>query len=613
MAKFDPARDIEGEKNFLLGNMAIVRGIIESGVKVAAAYPGTPSSEILAGLSTVSKKLGIHAEWSVNEKVALEVAIGASYTGVRSLAVMKHVGVNVAMDALMTLAYTGVNGGLVIISADDPSAHSSQNEQDNRHLARFAKIFCIEPYDPQSAKDYIKKAYDISEKFRIPVMLRTTTRINHAKGDVELGEMPGLKGEAKFQKDPRQYVCVPAHARLLHVALNSKLKEMEEYSSNSDLNSKEIMGKKGIITSGVSINYVRESVRELDIQPSILELGMTSPFPRNLVSDFLDKVDEVLVVEELEPFMEEQVRALAQGKTVRGKDLLPRQFEFDVNIVRKAIATFYGRDYDESISKSSMPLPIRPPVLCPGCSHRGVYYAMKKATRKKIYTGDIGCYTLGALDPLKAMDTCLCMGAGISQGAGMYHAGSKEHIISIIGDSTFFHGGLPGLMNAAYNKARMTVLILDNRITAMTGHQPNPGMGYTITGEETLEIDLEELVKALGAGYVAKVNPYELEETREALEKAMDFQGLSVVIAQEPCALMGKKLGLWKDPYQVERDKCHGFVCQGCRACIKLLACPAITWNAGRAEIVEELCTGCGVCAQVCPNEAIIQVKKNEE
>ncbi len=611
MAKFNIAVNEPGMRVFLLGNLAIARGALEAGVRVAAAYPGTPSSEILEAIASAAPELGIHAEWSTNEKVALEVAIGASYAGVRAMAMMKHVGVNVALDALATLAYTGVNAGLVLVSADDPGMHSSQNEQDNRLLARFAKVPCIEPYDAQSAKEYTKHAFKLSEKFQTPVMLRTTTRVSHAKGDVTLGELPEYKKQkAHFTKDARRYVCVPAHSRALHPVLNKKLAQLEEYASKSELNLMHLEGERGIIVAGVARNYVREAIERLDAEVSLLELGFTFPLPRKLIERFLSSVNEVLVVEELEPFIEEQIKAICGDVAVRGKDLLPREGEFTPELVEEAIAQFLEVEYSPPPRrKVKIELPPRPPVLCPGCSHRALFYALKKITRRKIYTGDIGCYTLGALEPLKAMDTCLCMGSGLSQAQGFYHAGVSEDMVAIIGDSTFLHAGLPALLNAAYNRADILVIILDNRTTAMTGHQPHPGVGVTATGSETKAVDFAAVAKALGADYVAKVRPNNFEETVHVLEEAFSRRGLRVIIAEEPCALLGRKLGLWKTPPEVVKERCEGYLCSACRACLRI-GCPAVGWKDGKARIIEELCTGCGLCIAVCPNDAIVEVEQ---
>ncbi len=612
-----------GTKEFLLGNHAIARGALEAGVKVATAYPGTPSSEILDTIAGAAPEAGVHAEWSVNEKTALEVAIGAAYSGLRAITCMKHVGLNVALDPLMTLAYTGVKGGLVIVSADDPGIHSSQNEQDNRLLARFAKVFCIEPYDPQSALDYTKEAFEISERFEIPVILRTTTRISHARGDVLCGQVADLKRRPVFKKDPERFVCVPSHARPLHVALNKKLEKMEEFSSQSPLNRMELKGNIGIITSGVSRNYVREALRDLDLDDvSLLEIGISHPAPTRLIEEFMEHVDRALVVEELEPFLEDTIKALVGPGKVSGKQFVPREFELDVDIVKKAIARFLGRDHEIPKREIDLSIPPRPPVLCPGCSHRAVFFALEKILKKKIYPGDIGCYTLGVLEPLQTMDTCLCMGAGISQGAGIYHAGVKDSVVALIGDSTFLHAGIPALLNAVYNKANMTVVILDNRTTAMTGFQPHPGTGRTATGEETVQADLAEIARACGVEFVKKIKPFQVEESVETLKEAMEYEGVSVVIAEEPCSLTTRKLGLWKTPPKVDEEKCKDWECQlwfpdqnGAfyeRPCVNLLPCPAVTFKEGKSYIREDMCTGCLLCVKVCPNEAIKEVKDED-
>jgi indolepyruvate ferredoxin oxidoreductase alpha subunit len=611
-----------GTKELLLGNHAIARGAFEAGIKVASAYPGTPSSEILDTIAGAAKDAGVHAEWSVNEKTALEVAIGASYSGVRAITSMKHVGLNVALDPLVTLAYTGVDGGLVIVSADDPGLQSSQNEQDNRYLARFAKVFCIEPYDPQTCLDFTKEAFDISEKFKIPVVLRTTTRINHARGDVMCGKVPRSKGRGYFKKDPKRYVCVPSHARPLHVELNRKLKEMEEFSNESPLNKMELSGKVGIITSGVSRNYVKEAIADFELDVSLLEIGISHPAPTKLIKAFVKHCERVLVVEELEPYLEDTIKAITGPDKISGKDFVPREFELDVDRVKESIARFLEIDFKTEKREVELEIPPRPPVLCPGCSHRAVFYALEKIAKKKIYPGDIGCYTLGVLEPLEAMDTCLCMGAGISQGAGMYHAGVKDSIVAFIGDSTFLHAGIPALLNAVYNKAKMVVVILDNRTTAMTGFQPHPGTGKTATGEDAKAVDFTKIAEACGVDFIKKVKPFEVDATIEVFEEARDFDGVSVIVAEEPCALTTKKLGMWKTPPKVDEEKCKDFECEFWfpdkhgkhyeRACMNLIPCPAITFEDGKSVIDESQCTGCLLCVQVCPNEAVKEEKSEK-
>ncbi len=603
--KIDLASE-EKTRALLLGNEAIARGAMEAGIKLASAYPGTPSTEIIESIIPYAKRLNIHVEWSINEKVALEVAIGASYAGARAIVAMKHVGLNVASDALMTLTYTGVEGGIVIVSADDPNAHSSQNEQDNRILARFAKAVCIEPYDVQSCKDFTKKAFEVSEKFKIPVVLRTTTRVSHAKGSVEFGSFEKVGREYKFIKDAKRYVVVPKHTRVLHKKLNEKLKKIEEYANRSEFNEMIINGRLGIITSGVSRTYVREAIKELD-NVSILEIGFTNPLPRKLIEEFITQVDKVLVVEELEPYLEEGVKKIAHESGVwleiHGKDILPRELEFTPDIVKKAVYKFVNKEYNNIGLKFEVDIsiPERPPVLCAGCPHRALFYALKKITKKKIYTGDIGCYTLGLA--YKTIDTCLCMGASVTIAQGFYHAGVKEKPVAIIGDSTFIHAGITGLINASYNKANIVVIILDNRTVAMTGLQPTPASGVNALGEKTKELSIEELAKVCGATFVKTVSPYNLEETIEALRKAFEHDGLAVVISKEPCALLARKMKLTKPAPKVHRERCRGYLCQACSACVNLFNCPAIVLEKGKVRIIEELCTGCGVCAQVCPND----------
>ncbi len=602
----------EKKTALLLGNEAIARGAIEAGIQVACAYPGTPSTEILESLIPYAKMLDIHVEWSVNEKVALEVAIGASYAKARALVAMKHVGLNVASDALMTLTYTGVEGGLVIVSADDPNAHSSQNEQDNRIFARFAKAVCIEPYDVQSCKDYTKKSFELSEKFKIPVVLRTTTRVSHAKGSVELGEIEKIKRKYEFLKDVKRYVVVPKHTRILHKKLNKKLKEIEEYASKSEFNEVVLDGKLGIITSGVSRTYVKEAVKDLD-NISILEIGFSNPLPRKLIEDFITYVDKVLVVEELEPYLEDSVKKIAHENgiwlEVHGKDILPRELEFTPEIVKRAVYKFVKKDYKQENLKVdiNIPVPERPPVLCAGCPHRALFYAIKKVTKKKVHTGDIGCYTLGLA--YKTIDTCLCMGASVTLAQGFYHVGIEEKPVAIVGDSTFIHAGITGLINASYNKANIVIIVLDNRTVAMTGLQPTPATGINAVGEKTWELDLERLAKVCGATYVKTVSPFNLKETIKTLEEALNHDGLAVVISKEPCALLARKMKLTKPAPRVHKDRCRGYLCQACSACVNLFNCPAIVLEKGKVRIIEELCTGCGVCSEVCPNDVFEPVE----
>ncbi len=480
-------------KKVLSGNEAIARGAYEAGVAVASAYPGTPSTEIL---ETVAREYpDLYAEWAPNEKVALEVAAGASYAGARTMAVMKHVGVNVAADPLLSLSYTELRGGFVLISADDPQLFSSQNEQDNRHYARFAKIPLLEPSSSQEAKDFVIEAIRVSEVFACPVMLRSTTRISHSLGVVELGD-PVKKNDTSLERRPAEWVMLPANARRRHPVIEERLDKLREYSNGCEFNRiEEGERSMGIIAAGVAYQYAREAFPEA----SFLKLGFSYPLPDEKIREFAAMVDELWVVEELDSFVEDQVKAM--GIACRGKDVLPVCGELSTDIVRRCIA---GESAPEKIEQD---LPPRPPSMCPGCPHRGMLYALKR--NGCFIAGDIGCYTLGFLPPLSAIDTCLCMGAGINHAHGMSKAfgAGQEKLAAVLGDSTFFHSGTTGVMNLAYNKGAAVIVILDNRITAMTGAQENPGTGRTLMNEPTVQVELEPLVKALGIGWVATVNP----------------------------------------------------------------------------------------------------------
>ncbi len=590
-------------KSLLSGNEAIARGAYECGVVFASAYPGTPSTEIT---EEMSKYEGVYSEWSPNEKVALEVGIGACYAGARTLVSMKHVGVNVAADPLFTLSYTGVRGGLVLVTADDPELHSSQNEQDNRNYAKFAKVPMLEPSDSQEAKDFVKIAFDISEEFNTPVLLRTTTRISHSKSPVELSE-PNRKKSDKIgiSKEPERLVMLPNNARKRHVVVEEKIDKLKQYSEKFGENRIELKDKKiGIITSGISYQYTREVFPDA----SILKLGMVYPLPEKTIRDFSKEVDELFIIEELDPFIEEQIKAM--GISVKGKDLIPIFGELNPDIVEDS---FFGQAKGESSLDFPIPdLPPRPPNMCPGCPHRGVFYAL---SRKKVFVaGDIGCYTLAFLPPLKAIDTCLCMGASIGHAIGMNKAlGDDDNgkVCAVIGDSTFFHSGVTPLMDAAYNLSTSTIIILDNRTTAMTGTQENPGTGRTISGEKTIPVNIKMLANSFGIKRVREIDPYNLEETRAAIDEELNAPETSVIISKAPCVLLpgakGKNWGL----HSVNAD-----ICTGCRACI-MLGCPALGWDPkaknakgkeGRAYIDPLICIGCGVCSSLCTDDAISKV-----
>jgi len=571
-------------KKILSGNEAIARGFIEAGGKLAAAYPGTPSTEVL---ETLSCEKHIHAEWSVNEKVALEVTIGGALAGVRSMACMKHVGVNVAADPLMTVAYTGINAGLVLFAADDPGMFSSQNEQDTRHFARLGKIPCLEPSDSNEAKEFVKRAFELSEVFDTPVMLRTTTRISHCKSVVEIGmsESTAAKGLAK---DFGKYVMLPSNAKKRHVFVEDRLVRLREWAETSPLN-QIIDGDKevGFVTSGISYQYVSEAFPKA----SVLKLGMTFPLPEKLIRKFSLAVTKLAVVEELDPFLEEQIRAM--GITVHlGKNVLPLCGEFSQRIVAEKISGT-ALPMDQPIAGLIM----RPPTFCPGCSHRGLYTVLAKL---KVYvSGDIGCYTLGALPPFSAMHTCICMGASISAAHGMAKGlelqGTKQKPVAVIGDSTFLHSGITGLVNMVYNGGDAIVVIMNNDTTGMTGGQEHAGTGRTAKGGEAPRLDIAKLCQAIGAKRVREIDTYKLSELEKILKEELVSTGPSVLISNQPCVL---RYRVSKKAYVVERE-----TCKGCKLCLKA-GCIALSYTpegkTGYVEIDPLLCNGCGVCAQLC-------------
>ncbi|NLI11446.1 indolepyruvate ferredoxin oxidoreductase subunit alpha [Pelotomaculum propionicicum] len=581
-------------KELLSGNEAIARGAFESGVTVAAAYPGTPSTEILENFARYP---GVYAEWAPNEKVAMEVGIGSSLAGARTLVAMKHVGVNVAADPLLTFAYTGVNGGFVLVSADDPGMHSSQNEQDNRHYAKFAKIPLLEPCDSQEARDMVGLALEISEQFDTPVMLRTTTRVAHSQSFVETGNpRPGTT--RGYVKNAPKYLMVPAFAKMRRAALEVRMAGLREYSETSRLNFIEWRDRAvGVITSGISYQYVREALPDA----SVLKLGLTNPLPEGLIRQFAAGVNRLIVVEELEPFIEDQVKAM--GLAVSGKELIPNSGELDAGMIsEKFVEAGIKPALPDSMVKPDLQdapgVPGRPPVLCPGCPHRGMFYVLKRL--KLNVTGDIGCYTLSGLPPLEAMDCCVCMGASIGAAHGMGKADPAlaGRTVAVIGDSTFLHSGITGLLNMVYNKGAGTVIILDNRTTAMTGHQQHPGTGLSLMGEVAPAVDLETLVRALGVKRVRVVDPLDLAETKKAVQEETEAGEPSVIIARRPCVLLSKAV---EPAVEALPDKCIG-----CKACIRL-GCPAILMKEKTARVHPLACTGCGLCPQVCPEAALVK------
>lgn len=579
-------------KTILSGNEAIARGAFEAGVKVASAYPGTPSTEIL---ENITRYKDIDASWATNEKVALEVGIGASFGGARALVTMKHVGVNVAADPLFTLSYTGVRGGLVLVTADDPELHSSQNEQDNRNYAKFAKVPMFEPADSQEALDFTRLAFAVSEQFDTPVFLRTTTRISHSKSIVSLGNPVSGLPAASLERNPPKFVMLPGNARKRHDLVEQRILDLEDWASSQAFNRIEAGSEKvGVITSGVSYQYAKEALPNAHV----LKLGMVYPLPKQLIADFCGQFEELYVIEELDPFIEEQVRAM--GFKVHGKDRLPICGELTPSRVRHAIS---GTDPEPAFIHQET-LPGRPPNMCPGCPHRGVFLALNRL--KAYVTGDIGCYTLGFMPPLSAMDTCICMGASIGNATGISKVLGREDqkkVVAVIGDSTFLHTGVNGLMDMVYNKSTATVLILDNRITAMTGRQENPSSGYTLGGEESYEVDLPALCRSVGVKHVQVIDPYDLDLTRQTIKQEMERPEPSVIITRRPCMLMKRDVVERKLPLYVDEDKCTA-----CKACLKL-GCPAIEWQPdagekGKSRINKLLCVGCGVCEQVCKFDA---------
>jgi indolepyruvate ferredoxin oxidoreductase, alpha subunit len=610
--------DAPGKEMLLLGNEAIARGAVEAGLAFSTCYPGTPSSEIPEQFFRISQESDLYFEYSTNEKVALEVGAGAAVCGLRTMVTMKHVGVNVAADPLMTLAYVGTKGGMVIITADDPSLFSSQNEQDNRFYARLSGLPMLEPTDPQEMKDVTIAALDLSEELELPVFIRTTTRLNHIRGKVTLGDIKPIITKGHFQKNPFHFVTVPAVGRKLHKLLLEKYDKASEKSEQSALNEIIGAGKWGIVTNGVSLNYVRDAIQDLGLgeKVSILKIGFSWPLPKGLISRFLKQVERVLVVEELEPVMENDIKAIAQENgltlSIQGKGVgrLSRLFEYDPGMVREAVAKTFGVEYQgaQPLDLSGIPdLPGRPPTLCPGCPHRATYHAVKQVYGPDaIHPTDIGCYTLGLLPPISMADFLICMGSSVSSSCGFSEA-TDQKVVSFIGDSTFFHSGITGLINAVHNNHEFTLVILDNGTTAMTGHQPHPGVDTEPMGVSLTQVSLEDVVRGCGVKDVHVVKPFKVKKTIEAVKAAMEYDGLSVIISREICPLFAKAIGQGKKPkpFYVNQDKCKNH-----RDCITKLACPAMYLEGDQVEINKYLCIGCSVCAQVCPENAILPLKE---
>ena len=580
-----------GEKVIMLGNEAIARGAYEAGVKVSSAYPGTPSTEISEYL--VQYRDDVYEEWAPNEKVATEVAVGASLAGVRSMACMKHVGLNVAADPLYSVSYMGVNGGLVIVVADDPGLYSSQNEQDTRMVARAAQIPVIEPSDSAEAKDYFKIAFELSEKFDRPFIFRTTTRLAHSQGLVELQDRV-VPEDKVYEKNIQKNVMMPGNAKIRHIEIEKRNLELAEAANTLPINRVEMNDTKiGVITSGIPYQYVKEAMPEA----SVLKLGMVNPLPRKLIEDFASKVDTLYIVEELDPVIEEQVKSW--GINAIGKEILTVQGEYSANMLRKAILK---QDLD---IKEPAAAPGRPPILCPGCPHRSVFYTLNKL--KMHAAGDIGCYTLGAIAPLSVIDTTMCMGSSISTLHGMEKAKGKDYIknwVAVIGDSTFMHTGVNSLMNMVYNKATGTVIILDNSTTGMTGHQDHAATGKTLQGDPTYAISIPGICKAMGIKNVYEINAFDLPLLEKTIKEEVAKDEISVIITKTPCVLLDKRK---KPLYVAHEDKC-----KKCGMCMKP-GCPAMTKNAdGTIHIDDTMCTGCGLCKDLCKFDAIELVREGE-
>ena len=572
-------------KKLLLGNEAVARGLYEAGCKVVSSYPGTPSTEITEFVAEYDE---VYAEWAPNEKVAVEVAIGASIGGARAFAAMKHVGLNVAADPLFTASYTGVNGGLVIAVADDPGMHSSQNEQDSRNHAISSKLPMIEPCDSSECKEYVKIAYELSEKFDTPVLLRLTTRVAHSQSLTELCDRADIAVKP-YEKNPKKYVMVPANAIGRHTVVEARTKSLIEYAETSSLNTVEDNGTDiGIIAAGCCYEYAKEAFGN---KASYLKLGMVNPLPKKLIADFCAKYAKVYVIEELDPVIENHCRVM--GLNVIGKEVFPMEGEINAAMIKEKLLGVKAE-----VKSLEEPIPVRPPVLCPGCPHRGMFYVLKKLG--VTVNGDIGCYTLGSAAPLSAMDATVCMGYSVSGIHGFMKASEANgKSVAVIGDSTFIHSGITGLINIAYNQSNSVVIVLDNSITGMTGHQQNPTTGVTLKGDMTTSVNLEALCKAVGINRVIEVDPHDIEKTETVVKEALAVDEPTVIIARRPCIMIKK--AVIKKPLVIDPDKC-----KSCKACMKI-GCPAISINkeTKKAGIDDTLCVGCELCTKMCKFGAI--------
>ena len=611
-------QDAPGKRVLLLGNEAIARGILEAGVSVVTTYPGTPASEIGDSVSEIASQAGLYMEYSVNEMVAVEVAAGAANCGVRALTAMKHVGLNVAADLVMTLAYTGVRGGYVIVTADDPECYSSQNEQDNRFYALLSNLPCLEPSDPQEAKEMTVYAVEVSEKLELPVLLRTTTRVSHTRGPVAYGDLtkPNLRGS--FVRDMKRLVMVPAFSRPKHEVLLRQATKAKEISEESPYNKVVRRGREiGIISSSSAYNCSVEAASLLHLDAGILKLGMIHPLPEKMIAQFLKNYMRIVVVEELEPYLEMQIRAIAndhaldtkiQGKMNR--QFFPRAGELSTRSVAVGLSEITGKklpidfqNIEEKYAKVTADLPPRPPILCAGCPHRASFFVIKKVGGDRaIYPDDIGCYALGISSPFGVGDIMICMGASVGTAQGISKVTGRD-TVATIGDSTFFHAGIPGLVNAVYNNSRIVIAVMDNLGTAMTGHQPHPGTGVTGMQVPAERILIENIAEGCGVKYVRVVNPFKTKEATAVLKEALQQPGPSVVVFRAHCTLMDarkkRREGIQAVPARITEK------CTNCMACIKLLGCPAIVVEEGEVRIDEDSCADCGLCISVCPYKAI--------
>ncbi len=594
-----------GERHLLLGNEAIVRGALEAGINVVTCYPGTPSSEVPDTFHRI-KDGSYYFEYSVNEKVAMEVAAGAALGGAMTMVTMKHVGVNVAADPLLTMTYTGLPGGLVLLSADDPGCHSSQNEQDNRYYARMAGMPCFEPASAQEAKDMAREALLLSRKTQQPVLLRTTTRVNHLRGPVTFDERPAPAKIVEFERNPRRFVPVPAVARVRHGELLKNLESIRDVAENSPWNTVRGEGRIGIVASGIARSYLADVLAEQGWQDkvSVLELGMSYPLPTRLLEDFLRNVTKVIVVEELEPLLEKDIRTMVQdlglGLQVYGKcEALTVQGEYSTTSIQMALAEHLGAEAVSPVCfEGETDLPVRPPNLCAGCSHRAVYYSVRKTYGDDaFYSSDIGCYTLGILPPLKAADFLFCMGSSVSAGSGFSRSSGKD-VVAFIGDSTFFHSGITGLVNAVFNKHDLLLVVLDNGTTAMTGHQLNPGVDPKVLGDTCVHLDIESIVRGCGVTEVAKVKPFNLKSTMKTFGEMKAKSGVRVIIAEEPCILYARRA------LKLQRPQAAYVAEQGPEtdAVLNEFACPAFYRDDDGVQVDESLCSGCMVCMQISKN-----------